>query len=184
MIPQGLSATGEAYFAAMTSRVNSIDSCTDLQAMSTEVNASVNATLAAIEASIINVEQQIMDLTASITDISTTAATLALAASTHTVVGALGATATAAVNDLGTAIAYIKTQGIALFNLGTANSASLTKAAISLGAEITKFTHDVQAVEKKLETLQAQVVAIPIALAQLNSTIANAALTFPSCSIL
>ena len=112
-IAQETIAVNNAYFTAMNARANAAVSCGQLQAIGTQVTASVNGTLSAITSELNEVNQQAVNLYNDIQNLAAHIATLTGTQTSLTQVSAAAATA-AAVSDLGSVIAYCKLQGLSL----------------------------------------------------------------------
>jgi hypothetical protein len=170
------------YFAAMAARANAVIACSEIQLLNIDVNVTVSDTLAAIAAQISAIEAQALLL---FNDISTLTALIATMTATQTAtasIGVVSATA-AAVSDLGSAIAYIKAQGLILTGFSVAGESTFIAQALNLAKALLKIQSDYDILENKISTLNAQVSTIPTELAALQVTMNTAALRFPSCTL-
>jgi len=180
--PQGSGPVNQAYFTAMAARAQAAGSCAEIRLINTDVTTSVNATVSAVTSQISAVQNQMQLLEDDISTLIGHIDTLTASTTSMESVGTVSLTA-AAVNDLGSAIAYIKAQGLVLAGLSTTNSATFIAQAIALGKELLKIQNDYSILENKITTLEAQLTQIPAQLENLQATMFDVSLRFPSCSL-
>lgn len=181
-IAQGSESANLQYFTSLTKRVNAAGSCASLTQIKTQAVSSVNGTISAITSELSQVQQQATNLYNDIANLTGLYATMSASQASMTAIGTVGATASA-VFDLGSAIAYIKAQGLAMVSLGSTNAATFVQQALQLATALIKTEYDYNLLVKKISTLEAQLAALPAALASLEATITTASHRFPRCSL-
>lgn len=181
-VPQGSTALNTHYFTALAARADAVQSCSELQTLYSDMNTSVNATVSAMNSQLSSVTLQVSNLQSQISDLYTHIGTLAATQASNVAVTSQAATA-AAVSDLGSAIAYIKAQGLVMAGLGTTTTATLVKQILALNAEYQTITNLYNLVVKQVDTLTTQISAINGQLTSVQSTMHTVASRFPSCSL-
>jgi peptidoglycan hydrolase CwlO-like protein len=178
----GNAPVNTAYFTELAKRANGATSCAQLRQLTTSVTASVNGSVAAANGRISGIQAQASDLANEISDLTTHIGTLAAAQTTMTQLGTVAATS-AGVSDLGSAIAYIKAQGVAMVTQTTAGNVAYAKQAIALATRLTKIQNDYSRITAQIASVQAQIDQIPAQLASFTATAEQAATKFPNCSL-
>ncbi len=170
------------YFNNIDLQVQATVTCSELQGIFTEVTTSVNQIVSDATSQLALVETDFNNLAASITALDAQIATLTGSQAAFTAVQTQAATASG-VSDLASAIAYIHAQGTVMVTLGSTNTLTFIKQAITLAQDVVNVTVAYNRLQSQITSLTELLTDIPARLTSIENAITTKAALIPNCTI-